>query len=258
MSDKLKFSGLMDDLGTVYDKVVTVDMKRLYWDDLCHLPIGEIEAGMRAHRRDPERGRYFPRPADILARTISGARMSADEAWTIAIRAMDESDSVCATGEILEAAAVAAPIWAGGDKIGARMAFRAAYERIDGRRQSEGRPIKWRLSVGWDTAKRAEAAQQALRLGQITSREAAAYLPAPPATGAVAQIAGLLTGNVVAFPDADAETRDRLRELRNMLTRRPDGSGDRAASERQNFSEKKQRAIEALNAYAVRKGGKAG
>jgi len=258
MSDKLKFSGLMDDLGTVYDKVVTVDMKRLYWDDLCHLPIVEIEAGMRAHRRDPDRGRYFPRPADILARTISGARMSADEAWTIAIRAMDESDSVCATGEILEAAAVAAPIWEIGDKIGARMAFRAAYERIDGLRQSEGRPIKWRLSVGWDTAKRAEAAQQALRLGQITKREASAHLPAPAATGAAAQIAGLLTGNVVAFPDADAETRERLRGLRDMLTRRADSADDRAASERQSFSEKKRQALDALTAYTARKDGKTG
>ena len=74
MSDKHRFSSLMDDLGLIYDKPVSVDLKRLYWEDLGHLPLAMIAQAMQAHRRDPERGRWWPKPADPLSRCRDGQR----------------------------------------------------------------------------------------------------------------------------------------------------------------------------------------
>ncbi len=42
--DKQRFSDLFDDLALIYDKEVSVNLKRLYWEDLGGFPIAAIEA----------------------------------------------------------------------------------------------------------------------------------------------------------------------------------------------------------------------
>lgn len=244
---KAIFSQLMDDLGVIYDKPISVQLKRLYWEDLEHLQIEVIESAIKKHRRDPERGRFFPKPADILEKAGAGVhqRPNADEAWAIALGAFDESNTVCASDEILEALQAASAVWNTGDKIGARMAFKGAYDRIvDARRATGTKPV-WQLSLGWDSEKRARAAQDAVRAGFLAKEDVRDFLPLPPKAGAVAAVAGLLAGktNVVEFPtDRDAITRMRIQQLRDALekpkvdeeTRRAEQAAqERAALERQ-------------------------
>ena len=38
----------------------------LYWDLLSDKNIDDVKAAVRAHLRDPDRGRFMPRPADII------------------------------------------------------------------------------------------------------------------------------------------------------------------------------------------------
>jgi len=250
MSDKARFSQLMDDLALLYDKDVSVGLKRLYWDDLGHLPINVIEMAMQAHRRDPERGRFFPKPADLIDKLqilCPDGRPDADEAWAQALAVFDETASVCTTDEILEAVASASPVWELGDKIGARMAFKSAYERIVADRRMRGAQPTWQLSLGWDRANREHVAQEALRLGRLPLEAVQDYLPAPEPQGPAAAIAGLLTGkNVVEFP-TDAKTRAHLARLRDMLKLKRGAEPDRdPAAAREAFKRKRQEALEAI------------
>ena len=218
--DKQRFSELLDDLGLIYDKEVSVTLKRLYWEDLGGFPIAAIEAACQAHRRDRDRGRFFPKPADLLAR-IGGdaAHIPAEAAWAIALESLDEDRTVIWTAEIERAREAARPIWEIGDKYGARAAFVKAYEAI---LLATPTPPRYKVSVGNDPAQRHEAVTRAMTEGLLTTDQAKHYLPAPDITPAGAAIAGLLTGKVVALPQDDA-TRERLAALRASLKHHPDG-----------------------------------
>ena len=218
--DKQRFAELLDDLGLIYDREVSVSLKRLYWEDLGAYPIAAIEAAFQAHRRDPDRGRFFPKPADLLARLGGQAtHIPAEAAWSIALASMDEDRTIVWTGEIERAREAARPLWEIGDKIGARLAFVKAYEAL---LLTSQQPPRYKVSVGNDPAQRHEAVAGAVRDGLLTADQAQHYLPAPEITAEGAAIAGLLTGKVVEMPQSEA-TRERLAALRASLSRKVAG-----------------------------------
>lgn len=173
---------------------------------------------IRAHRRDPERGRFFPRPADLLSKLqgTAAAHVPADLAWALALDSFDESRTVAWTEAIAEARALALPVWLEGDKVGARMAFKAAYEALI----SVGGPPRWSVSLGHDAEQRGKAIEEAVRRGLLSREQAAGYLPAPEAAGghAITDAARLLTGKVLEHPArADGEYRQRMTALRAAI-----------------------------------------
>ena len=74
---------------------------------------------------------------------IDDGRPGADEAWAIALEALDEACSVVWCGEIQQAFAIARPVLVAGDKIGARMAFRNAYDRLVRDARVQRKPERW-------------------------------------------------------------------------------------------------------------------
>jgi hypothetical protein len=137
----------------------------------------------------------------ILKRVLAAdGRPEANEAWAIALRSFDEAESVLMTPEIQQAAVAAAPIFHARDKVGARMAFLAAYERLVTAARAEARPVSWSLSLGHDPQGRETAIREGARLGQLTGPVANLLLEqhavAPVAADGQA-IAGLITGNGV-------------------------------------------------------------
>jgi hypothetical protein len=158
----------------------------------------------------------------------------------------DERDSVCISDAIMDARLAAAPMWQDGDKIGARMAFRDAYDRAMLTPKTRGERPVWMLSVGHDPERRVEAAKAAVASGLLSSEAAKAYLPAPMVTPEGAAIAGLLTGNVVALPNTDDKIRRKIAELRALIEPVKD-SGELMAEERQRFNERKQREMKKLD-----------
>ena len=173
--DKQRFSEALDDLGVVYDKEVSVSLKRIYWDDLGRFPIDALEAAIKAHRRDSVRGRFFPRPADIMARLGGDAvHIPADAAWAIALESLDEDKTIVWTDEIQRAREAARPIWEKGDQYGARRAFISAYEVI---LLSTSEPPRYKVSVGNDPVQRHDAVSQAIKDRLLTSEQAKHYLP---------------------------------------------------------------------------------
>lgn len=151
--------------------------------------------------------------ADVIDRMASvGGHPSANEAWALVLAAADESDTVVWTEQVAEAAGIAQPVLDAGDEVGARMAFRDAYERIVA---AHGEPPRWFPSLGHDPEKRAAAIERAVRSGLLTQQHAAGLLPAPiNASGAF--IAGLLTGKLVEMPK-DPEFKRRISGLLEQL-----------------------------------------
>lgn len=130
-------------------------------------------------------------------------RPSGDEAWAIAIRAADEAETVVWTEEIAEAWRICLPVFRSGDEIGARMAFRSAYERITADARVVGTPARWIVSEGHDADRRIAAIQQA---------QTAGLLPAP----VVAQYVPLIESRADPLPSA--EVAQRIAELKAALS----------------------------------------
>lgn len=103
--------------------------------------------------------------ASIIDR-IDDGRLKADEAWSIAVLAMDENATVVMNDEIAEAMTAAKAVFMQGDEVGARMAFRSAYERIT--RDKKGLPVKWWPSLGHDKGRREQVLIEAVEKGRLS------------------------------------------------------------------------------------------
>lgn len=148
--------------------------------------------------------------ADIIERLeVADGRPGPDEAWATALAGMDEGATVMLNDDIAEAMAVARSIYLDGDRTGARMAFRSAYERIVEEARAAGNPVKWWASVGTDVRRREAALRDGVERGLLTQEQAAALLPAPIEKPAE-QIVQLLAG-------PKPQMREKLQALRAEL-----------------------------------------
>ena len=102
---------------------------------------------------------------DLLA--PQGGWISANEAWSLALPAADERNSVVWTEEAKQAWSVALPLMESGDKVGARMAFIAAYDRNVATAKSSGKTPHNELSAGWDGELRQLVEQKAQQQGLL-------------------------------------------------------------------------------------------
>jgi hypothetical protein len=250
-NEKHAFADLLSGLLDIYGRSLTKASAGLWWGALERYSLDEVRAAFSRYTQDPEQGRYPPTPASVIACipvSAGNARMSADEAWSLCLASFDESDTAITCEAIDAGRAAALPVFEMGDKIGARMAFKSAYDRAiaSGQRQT------WRLSVGWDRAKREQAAERAVTAGWISHDAVRDYLPAPAVTPEGAAIAGLLTGNVVPIRGVDETVRARLAEVRALLSQqdRP----EMMPEDQERFETRKRKEIERLQAMQKRIG----
>lgn len=156
--------------------------------------------------------------SDILDR-LPGQWPGVEEAWARVPKTEDESGMLFE--EMARAWSVARPLYDQGDAIGARMAFKEAYEREVAQAKGEGRMPNWFFSPGFDKEGRASAIHKAQSEGLIGSERANALLEqhaphAEPDAG-MKQIA-----HQVAQGDAESAARA-IEDMRQTL-------GDRKAS----------------------------
>jgi hypothetical protein len=172
--------------------------------DLAGYPEQQVIAALTRCRRELS-GRL--KVADVIDRIAAvGSHPSANEAWGMVLAAQDESETVVWTEQIAEAAGIAQPIIDVGDEVGARMAFRDAYDRILRERPETPR---WFASIGSDPGRRTAALDKAVRAGLLTQSHAAGLLPAPKDSGPIG--AALFDGQPLRLADLDPEDRDRAR-----------------------------------------------
>lgn len=230
------FREALDGAYAMFDKDLPSDaVTRRWWEAFRDWPIGAFKAALAEHEK---RSRFAPKPADLFAiRESAIGRLTADEAWALALRASDEANTVVWTQEAAIAFSAASDILQSGDKVGARMAFKAAYERAC---LSATGPVQWQISLGYDEARREGVLTDAVERGQITHQQAARHIPLPPPSADGLAIAGLLTGKVTELPKK-AETLERLAELKRAVAAQ---SRKREAERREQIAKDAEREFE--------------
>jgi hypothetical protein len=200
----------------VMGQTLTADAAATMADDLANYAPDDVARALKACRRELT-GRLTL--AAILQRVqAADGRPGKDEAWSIALAACDEYDTVVMTDEVQLAMSAARPVLDAGDKIGARMAFISAYERLVLEARAEGRPVKWNVSIGYDAGRRVTAVTAAVQMRRIPLERGQlllADLSHEPITADGRALAGLLTGPDV-MPES-AVVRERLRSIKAQL-----------------------------------------
>ena len=82
------FAMEMAKMSELYQKPMSEAMIALYFDDLAAYAIAAVIAGLRAHRLDPDRGRFFPKPADVVQKVQGDTEARALLAWDDAVAAV--------------------------------------------------------------------------------------------------------------------------------------------------------------------------
>lgn len=188
---------------------------------------------------------------------INDGRPGPEEAWAIALASTDEADTVVWTEEIAQAYAAAAPILEARDKVGARMAFRGAYERIVREAKASGAPCVWVPSLGIDPRRRSQAIVEAVAAGRLTEQQARPFLPTPENGGVVV---ALITGDqkaLLGYAKADpaarrgiAMVRAKLAECEAKAKELQDRREASTANGREQFEASKARTLEAIQRMA--------
>ena len=236
-----EFASLYDEVMGLYGKGVVATQKAVFFRALERFSFETVKAAFDAHITDAQRGRFAPMPADLIAQIESAraadGRPDAEEAWSIAVRAADESATVVWTQEIAEAWGQCKPVMDLGDEVGARMAFKSTYARLLASARATRQPVQWSPTLGYDEARRIDALTTAVVAGKLP----AAYLPAP--AGAVAGLLEL--SKVRGCPPAVAA---RLLEIRQQVMANGDGPS-RDAEAKQRTAEAKAITAEAIARY---------
>lgn len=186
---------------------------RVMASDLDRYPEAAVMSALTRCRRELTGRLSLAAVIDRLAQ--SDGRPSADEAWAIALDGRDEALTVVWNNEICEAFSTARPVLDAGDKVGARMAFRDAYDRIARNGRESGKSPEWFASLGWDQASREPALRRAESLGLLPSSVVAGLLPAPK--GGVVEDALFGTKALPSSVDGQ-DIRGRINELKAVIS----------------------------------------
>lgn len=144
-------------------------------------------------------------------------RIGADEAW--ALYPHDEYSSAVITNEIAEAMQSAQPLLNEGDKVGARMAFKDAYNRIVQKNKSENVNPKWFVSLGTDLNSREVAIKNGIALGRIKENDYKNLIPVTYDSKLTEIIAtsGFLTSKLYSEEDIK-RNKEKMKQIKNMLS----------------------------------------
>lgn len=174
--DRPAFAQLLAEVMAGYGKPLPTSLIVGAWFKLLSpFPPSTIAAAFSAYSL--EKPDFAPVPNSIVARCkLLDGRPQDDEAWAMALLSVDERETVVWTDEMAQAFAQCQVVLAAGDEVGARMAFRDAYNRLVAVARAAGRPTHWQVSQGWDMERRALALNKAVLGGLLEGPQAVAML----------------------------------------------------------------------------------
>ncbi len=166
-----------------------------------------------AFRRARYELKYFPKLAEL--RELAGAslagrgdgRSGPEEAWARMPKGNRmEDDSVVWCEEERAAYEACRSLLVNGDLIGARMAFRERYERELVEARSQGKPVRWSLSAGYDTDHRLSTLASAVEKGYMSLEGALDFVPSERRDEFAlmlphSKVKALLAGEAQGIPD---------------------------------------------------------
>jgi hypothetical protein len=215
------FTTMFDGVMGLYPnaKPATVAQKVMFFRALSEYTAEQVAHGFDAHVKTEPAGRFPPVPADVIghikAALANDGRPGAEEAWAIAITGKDESATIVWTTEMSEAFGICKSVLDAGDEVGARMAFKEAYQRLVGIARANQWAPQWNASLGFDKEQQGRALAEAVKLGRISQ---SGFLElAPPSR----EPALLLQGPT--FGGAPAHVREKLLALRDEFAARAEG-----------------------------------
>lgn len=172
-SEKKDFVILLKATLEVFGQSLSEAAVSVWWASLEGYDLDAVKGGFSAHITDPERGRYAPKPADIIAKIPTG-HPSPEEAWSMVHQALGDEGATLVLTEPMRTAFWAADALAG-DKIAARMAFLEVY-----RREVASAPApRWGVIAGWDMQRRQDVIDKAVSAGRLSLAAARQFLPPP-------------------------------------------------------------------------------
>src|SRR6478752_1453656 len=178
---------------------------RVFCDDLAAYPEEQVIRALAKCRKQVKGALTVQ---DVVARLDDG-RPGPEEAW--ALIPQSEDATVVWTSEMAAAYGICAPLLGAGDRIGARMAFKEAYQREVAASKDEGKQANWVVSLGSDLEQRKRVLSAAAVDGRITPElayEHCAALP-PPET--------LLLGLPARDEERMSEARAQFREMADRM-----------------------------------------
>ena len=174
-AEKAKFIAAVAGIAGFYGTELNKMALKIYWDALREFEVDPVLEAIRSHIKDPENGRFMPKPADIIRNLPADPNrqvVGADAAWEMALRLGigDEDATVIAPKAILWV--FPHTLWEIGDKIAARMAFKEAWPYA-----LEAYGMGYGVSLGNNPAGREPAIMEALKNNLITNETALSLLP---------------------------------------------------------------------------------
>jgi hypothetical protein len=167
-----------DMIGVGPAKVISPAAKAMFFQDLGRYPLELLEASLAAHRQDPERGKFTPKPADIIFQIERRRKvnwLSADEAWSQVPKI--EGMAGLLNDVSAQALAVATPLLNAGDETAARMAFKGAYNRLVELAKLERRGPQYWVSPGGSFEEQEAIRAEGVRQGLLAAPKPEAEAP---------------------------------------------------------------------------------
>lgn len=180
-SDKQPFAQMLVATFAVYGRQAPdSNTMRIWFRLLEQFDLADVQRAFDGYvATEPK---FPPTPAQIREMLGAGrndGRPTPDEAWAIALDSRDEADTIVWTPEIAEAFSICRPVLDLGDEVGARMAFKGAYERIIQAARLQNKPVEWQASIGFDPERREQVLRKAEVAGLLPAAQIAALLPPP-------------------------------------------------------------------------------
>lgn len=170
---KMEIAKALAVTAEISDTQLSENAMSLMVDELANYPLPAVLDALRRCYRELKTRLTL---AAILERIDTGLP-SADEAFGMLCEAWKNESLTVVVPEIaLLAGNGSFALWQNGDKTGARMAFKAAYERMAAKVNfADG--IQWTVSHGTCRVQKVRAIQEAVQAGKIRAIHAAKLLP---------------------------------------------------------------------------------
>lgn len=167
-NDLPEFARLLADFLMGYGKPRPDTETTAFWFKAL-APFSPATIGAAFNAYATERPDFAPAPNGIAARCkLMDGRPDENEAWAVALSSRDERETVTWTGEMQEAFNLCRPVLDSGDEVGARMAFKDAYNRLVLAARAANLPAKWSVSAGWDAERRELVVARAVAAGLLS------------------------------------------------------------------------------------------
>lgn len=148
----------------------------IFLDDVEGYPFVAVMTAIRNARKQAK-GRVSV--GDVMGHLENlDGRPSAEEAWAIAVKSLDNNLTVALTHEMQNAlASGVSELLEMGDKFNASRAFVEKYNQLVASAREQKLPVGWFMSLGYDKDMRDEAIRQAYKENKITKEYAQILLP---------------------------------------------------------------------------------